>query len=138
MLADVAREYVGVVGKLWLQKSGIGQIRGKMQMAAGKMRTEKQFSKENEKQNGQERLNKQQRRSCQKEKIPENKENDRKANIHKKELLSLMLYEPWIRPELLHRLKMPVLVVAGQRRHDPRMSHAPNRTFVCQTQGFGF
>ena len=94
--ADVAREYVGVVGKLWLQKSGIGQIRGKMQMAAGKMRTEKQFSKENEKQNGQEGLNKQQRRSCQKEKIPENKENDRKANIHKKELLSLMLYEPWI------------------------------------------
>ena len=113
VLADVAREYVGVVGKLWLQKSGIGQIRGKMQMAAGKMRTEKQFSKENEKQNGQEGLNKQQRRSCQKEKIPENKENDRKANIHKKELLSLMLYEPWIRPELLHRLKMPVLVVAG-------------------------
>ena len=54
VLADVAREYVGVVGKLWLQKSGIGQIRGKMQMAAGKMRTEKQFSKENEKQNGQE------------------------------------------------------------------------------------
>ena len=77
VLADVAREYVGVVGKLWLQKSGIGQIRGKM-------RTEKQFSKENEKQNGQEGLNKQQRRSCQKEKIPENKENDRKANIHKK------------------------------------------------------
>ena len=70
VLADVAREYVGVVGKLWLQKSGIGQIRGKMQMAAGKMRTEKQFSKENEKQNGQEGLNKQQRRSCQKEKIP--------------------------------------------------------------------
>ena len=34
VLADVAREYVGVVGKLWLQKSGIGQIRGKMQMAA--------------------------------------------------------------------------------------------------------
>ena len=29
VLADVAREYVGVVGKLWLQKSGIGQIRGK-------------------------------------------------------------------------------------------------------------
>lgn len=69
VLADVAREYVGVVGKLWLQKSGIGQIRGKMQEAAGKMRTEKQFSKENEKQNGQEGLNKQQRRSCQKEKF---------------------------------------------------------------------
>ena len=58
VLADVAREYVGVVGKLWLQ--------GKQE-----------------------------------------------KNIHKKELLSLMLYEPWIRPELLRRLKMPVLVVAG-------------------------
>jgi len=85
VLVDVVREYVGVVGKLWLQKSGIGQVREKMQMAAGKIRTEKKFSKEN----------------------------DREANIHKKELLSLMLYEPWIRPELLHRLKMPVLVVAG-------------------------
>ncbi len=84
VLADVAREYVGVVGKLWLQKSGIGQIRGKMQMAAGKMRTEKQFSKENEKQNGQEGLNKQQRRSCQKEKISENKENDRKGKYTQK------------------------------------------------------
>ena len=49
MLADVAQEYLGVEGKLWLQKSGIGQVREKMQMAAGKMRTEKQFSKENEK-----------------------------------------------------------------------------------------
>ena len=58
VLADVAREYVGVVGKLWLQ--------GKQE-----------------------------------------------KNIHKKELLSLMLYEPWIRPELLRRLKMPTLVVAG-------------------------
>lgn len=38
----------------------------------------------------------------------------RKGLIHKKELLSLMLYEPWLRPELLHRLKMPVLVVAGK------------------------
>ena len=83
VLADVAREYVGVVGKLWLQKSGIGQMRGKMQMAAGKMRTEKQFSKENEKQNGQEGLNKQQRRSCQKEKIHGKRENDWDANIHK-------------------------------------------------------
>ena len=58
VLADVAREYVGVVGKLWQQ--------GKQE-----------------------------------------------KNIRKKELLSLMLYEPWIRPELLRRLKMPVLVVAG-------------------------
>ena len=58
VLADVAREYVRVVGKLWLQ--------GKQE-----------------------------------------------KNIHKKELLSLMLYEPWIRPELLRRLKMPTLVVAG-------------------------
>lgn len=49
VLADVAQEYLGVEGKLWLQKSGIGQVREKMQMAAGKMRTEKQFSKENEK-----------------------------------------------------------------------------------------
>jgi len=52
VLADVAQEYLGVEGKLWLQKSGIGQVREKMQMAAGKMRTEKQFSKENEKKNG--------------------------------------------------------------------------------------
>ena len=45
VLADVAREYVGVVGKLWLQKSGIGQIRGKMQMAAGKCGQKSNFQK---------------------------------------------------------------------------------------------
>ena len=91
------RMWRGSMWELWGSsgcRKAASQIRGKMQMAAGKMRTEKHFSKENEKQNGQEGLNKQQRRSCQKEKIPENKENDRKANIHKKELLSLMLYEP--------------------------------------------
>ena len=93
VLADVAREVCGVVGKLWLQKSGIADT-GKNADGSRKNADRKAFSKENEKQNGQEGLNKQQRRSCQKEKIPENKENDRKANIHKKELLSLMLYEP--------------------------------------------
>ena len=103
-----------------------------MQMAAGKMRTEKQFSKENEKKNGQEGRNKQQRRSCQKEKIHGKRENDWDANIHKKELLSLMLYEPWIRPELLRRLKMPVLVIAGsddmiRERHTRRIARSlPN------------
>ena len=132
VLADVAQEYLGVEGKLWLQKSGIGQVREKMQMAAGKMRTEKQFSKENEKKNGQEGRNKQQRRSCQKEKIHGKRENDWDANIHKKELLSLMLYEPWIRPELLRRLKMPVLVIAGsddmiRERHTRRIARSlPN------------
>lgn len=132
VLADVAQEYLGVEGKLWLQKSGIGQVREKMQMAAGKMRPEKQFSKENEKKNGQEGRNKQQRRSCQKEKIHGKRENDWDANIHKKELLSLMLYEPWIRPELLRRLKMPVLVIAGsddmiRERHTRRIARSlPN------------
>ena len=96
------------------------------------MRTEKQFSKENEKKNGQEGRNKQQRRSCQKEKIHGKRENDWDANIHKKELLSLMLYEPWIRPELLRRLKMPVLVIAGsddmiRERHTRRIARSlPN------------
>lgn len=113
VLVDVVREYVDVVGKLWLQKSGIGQVREKMQMAAGKMRTEKQFSKDNKKLNEQKDLNKQQRRSCHKEKNLEKKRKACERNIHQKELLSLMLFEPWIRPELLHRLKMPVLVVAG-------------------------
>ena len=32
---------------------------------------------------------------------------------HRRELLGLMVKEPWIRPEDLKRLKMPVLVVAG-------------------------
>ena len=113
VLVDVVREYVGVVAKLWMQKSGIGQVREKMQMAAGKMRTEKQFSKDNKKLNEQKDLNKQQRRSCHKEKNLEKKRKAYERNIHQKELLSLMLFEPWIRPELLRRLKMPVLVVAG-------------------------
>ena len=132
VLADVAREYVGVVGKLWLQKSGIGQVREKMQMAAGKMRTEKQFSKDNKKLNEQKDLNKQQRRSCHKEKNLEKKRKACERNIHQKELLSLMLFEPWIRPELLHRLKMPVLVVAGsddmiRERHTRRIARSlPN------------
>ena len=122
VLADVAQEYLGVEGKLWLQKSGIGQGREKMQMAAGKMRTEKQFSKENEKKNGQEGRNKQQRRSCQKEKIHGKRENDWDANIHKKELLSLMLYEPWIRPELLRRLfRVQVFVVIGPYASDGKI-----------------
>lgn len=34
-----------------------------------------------------------------------------------------MLYEPWIRPELLHRLKMPVLVVGRERRHESAECH---------------
>lgn len=132
VLADVAREYVGVVGKLWLQKSGIGQVRKKMQMAAGKMRTEKQFSKDNKKLNEQKDLNKQQRRSCHKEKNLEKKRKACERNIHQKELLSLMLFEPWIRPELLRRLKMPVLVIAGsddmiRERHTRRIARSlPN------------
>ena len=113
VLADVAREYVGVVGKLWMQKCGIDQMCEKLQMAAGRMRTEKQFLKDNKKSNEQKDLNKQQKKSCQKEKILEKKREACERNIHQKELLSLMLFEPWIRPELLHRLKMPVLVVAG-------------------------
>lgn len=126
VLVDVVREYVGVVGKLWLQKSGIGQVREKMQMAAGKMRTEKQFSKDNKKLNEQKDLNKQQRRSWHKEKNLEKKRKACERNIHQKELLSLMLFEPWIRPELLHRLKMPVLVIAGsddmiRERHTRRI-----------------
>lgn len=44
-----------------------------------------------------------------------------------KELLGLMLREPWIRPQLLRRLKMPVLVVAGtddmiRERHTRKMA----------------
>lgn len=113
VLADVAREYVGVVGKLWMQKCGIDQMCEKLRMAAGRMRIEKQFSKDNKKLNEQKGLNKQQKKSCQKEKNLEKKRKACERNIHQKELLSLMLFEPWIRPELLHRLKMPVLVVAG-------------------------
>ena len=132
VLVDVVREYVGIVGKLWLQKSGIGQVREKMQMAAEKMRTEKQFSKDNKKLNEQKDLNKQQRRSCHKEKNLEKKRKACERNIHQKELLSLMLFEPWIRPELLHRLKMPVLVVVGsddmiRERHTRRIARSlPN------------
>lgn len=43
-----------------------------------------------------------------------------------------MLYEPWIRPELLRRLKMPVLVIAGsddmiRERHTRRIARSlPN------------
>ncbi len=47
------------------------------------------------------------------QKIDIKKGNDRDKNIHQKELLSLMIFEPWIRPRLLRRLKMPVLVVVG-------------------------
>lgn len=132
VLADVAREYVGVVGKLWMQKIGIGQVREKMQMAAGRMRTEKQFSKDDKKLNEKKELNKQQRRNWQGEKSREKRGNAREANIHKKELLSLMLYEPWIRSELLRRLKMPALVVAGsddmiRERHTRRIARSlPN------------
>ncbi len=132
VLAEVAWEYMGVAGKLWMQKIGIGQVREKMQMAAGKMRTEKQFSKDDKKLNEQKGLNKQQRRNWQGEKSREKRGNAREANIHKKELLSLMLYEPWIRPELLRRLKMPALVVAGsddmiRERHTRRIARSlPN------------
>ena len=39
-----------------------------------------------------------------------------------------MLYEPWIRPELLHRLKMPVLVVAGS---DDMIRECHTRQIAC-------
>lgn len=72
VLADVAREYAGVVGKIWMQ--------GKQE-----------------------------------------------KKVHQKELLSLMLFEPWIRPELLRRLKMTALVIAGsddmiRERHTRRIA----------------
>lgn len=43
-----------------------------------------------------------------------------------------MLYEPWIRPELLHRLKMPVLVVAGS--DDMIREYRAKSHVLCQTQ----
>lgn len=113
VLADVAREYVGVVGKLWLQKIGVQRACEKLQMAAEGVQAEKQSLKENENLSQQERLKKRPGRSCRKEKDSEKGKKEWEKNIHQKELLSLMLYEPWIRPDLLRRLKMPVLVVAG-------------------------
>lgn len=52
----------------------------------------------------------------------------KKSLIVKRELLSLMLFAPWIRGKLLRRLKMPVLVVAGKedmirKRHTCRIAH---------------
>ncbi|RHQ15433.1 alpha/beta hydrolase [Clostridium sp. AM48-13] len=45
VLADVAREYVGVVGKLWLQKSGIGRYGGKCRWQQEKCGQKSNFQK---------------------------------------------------------------------------------------------
>lgn len=97
VLAEVARDYVKVLGKTWMHGIARGQVFEKLLPEIRKMWM------------GQQEL-----------------------LTHQKELLSLMLFEPWIRPELLRRLHMPVLVVAGsddmiRERHTRRIARAlPN------------
>ncbi len=49
VLADVAQEYLGVEGKLWLQKSGIGQVREKCRWQQGKCGQKSSFQKKTKK-----------------------------------------------------------------------------------------
>ncbi len=56
----------------------------------------------------------------------------KQETMRQKELLSLMLFEPWLRPKLLGRLKMPVLVVAG---NDDMIRESHTRGIARQIPG---